>query len=467
MNWKEYENEILTYFQETYPETTISFDQKIKGKYSKVLRQVDILIEGEIAGYQIKIAVDCKNFSKKIDVKKVESFCSMVEDVEAHQGVLISQKGYSKAAINRAHYGNQQVELDIINFEELKEFQSFEALPYVGHFCVIVPAPFGWVLDLKDKINSFATIHQRGLTLKEAQKRNEWMYVQFWEKDSTEFGINNLIEFQNDRILEIDKGSEFSYKNNVRRNDGLNTKIRIAEVPKYPFIKTTGFIEFENHIFFIVLFTPKELMNKNIRKLQHILKVAKPAEIQFDNHQVIKQCLEEINQLEDLEIKAEKYFQIAKWYKEMDDNENSFKNYIKGIDCFPTHYTHLKIIIGEALSQGLLEQAEKYSIQLFNIEPKNQAVPNDLIEMYFDKKKEKELVKILIQLTTRFSDKEILGNLNFHIALTYLNMDIKEDANKYIVESKKLFEEIYPKDHQVFKAIKEFNKIKNRAQQRL
>ncbi|MBK8807851.1 MAG: restriction endonuclease [Bacteroidales bacterium] len=460
MNWKEYENDILTYFQETYPETTISFDQKVLGRYSKVLRQIDILIEGEIAGYQIKIAVDCKNFSKKVDVKDVESFCSMVEDVEAHQGVLITQKGYSKAAINRAHYGNQQVELDIINFEELKEFQCFEALSSVGHFCVDVPAPFGWVLDLKDKINSFATIHQRGLTLNEAQQRNEWMYMQFWKKDFPEFGIENLIEFQNDLIMEVDKGSKFSYKNSVRRKDGLNTKIRIAEVPKYPFIETTGFIEYESHIFFIVLFTPKELMNKNIRKLQHILKVAESAEIQFDNHQVILQCLHEINHIEDLEIKAEKYFQIAKWYKEMDDSKNAFQNYVKGIDCFPTHYTHLKLIIREALSQGLIEQAKKYSIQLFEIEPKNPTVPKDLIELYFVSKEENTLVDMLIHLTSLFTDNEILGNLNFHIGLTYLNMDKVEDANKYILESKRLFGEVYPKDHQVFKAINEFNKIK-------
>jgi len=177
MNWKKYEREILRYFQETFPETTISFDKSIVGKYSKVNRQIDILIEGEVAGYEIKIVVDCKNFSKNIDVKQVESFCSMVEDIEAHQGVLITQKGFSKAAINRAYYGNHKVELDIINFENLKEFQSTTALPYSGHFAVIIPSPFGWVLDLKDKINSFATIHQRGLTLKKAQKKNEWMYM--------------------------------------------------------------------------------------------------------------------------------------------------------------------------------------------------------------------------------------------------------------------------------------------------
>lgn len=83
MNWKEYENEINTYFQETYPETTISYNIKIIGKYSKVARQIDILIEGEIAGYNFKIIVDCKYFSRRIDVKQVESFCSMVEDVDA------------------------------------------------------------------------------------------------------------------------------------------------------------------------------------------------------------------------------------------------------------------------------------------------------------------------------------------------------------------------------------------------
>tara|TARA_B110001452_G_scaffold265062_1_gene269116 strand:- start:38 stop:661 length:624 start_codon:yes stop_codon:yes gene_type:complete len=205
MNWKKYESEILTYFQETYPETTITFDKKIIGKYSKVQRQIDIFIEGEIAGYEIKIVVDCKYFSKNIDVKQVESFCSMVEDVDAHQGVLITKKGYSKAAINRAYYGNQKVELDIINFEKIKELQSSIAIPYAGDFSVTLPAPFGWVLDLKDSINSFATLFQRGLTLKEAQKKNEWMYVEFWKKEKPDFTIENLIDFQNGNIQEKSK----------------------------------------------------------------------------------------------------------------------------------------------------------------------------------------------------------------------------------------------------------------------
>lgn len=458
MNWKKYEKEILSYFQETYPETQISFDQKVLGKFSKTLRQIDILIEGDIAGYPIRIAVDCKNFTKKIDVKEVESFCSMVEDVEAHQGVLVTQKGYSKAAINRSHYGNQKVELDIINFDELKDFQGFEALPYVGHFCIIIPAPFGWVLDLVDRVNSFATLHQRGLTLLEAQKRREWMYMEFWKKDEKCFNIESLIEFQNSNILQFDGKAKFTYNNLVKRSDRQSTKIRIAEIPTYPAIEVTGFIEFDSHVFLVVLFTPRELLSKNLRKLQHILKVAVPTEIQFDNTEAIKQCLMTIEQLTDNEEKADKYFQIGKWYKEMDDFESAFQSYIKGIECFPTHYRYLKKIIMEALIRNLKKEAKKYSIKLFEIEPKNPTVPSDLIEIYFTNKNHSLLIEIFNDLIKSHTESEILGNLNFHLAYAYLNLENKDKVTEYIDKAKDHFKKVLPKNHQVFKAIRAIEK---------
>ena len=203
MNWKKYEKEIFRYFTETYPNTTIKFDQKIIGRFSKVERQIDILIEGNIVNFPLTIIVDCKYLSKNIDVKEVDSFCAMVEDVNAHQGILVTQKGFSAAAINRAYYGNQKIELDIINFSEIKEFQSLGALPYSGNFSVILPAPFGWVIDIKERINGIASLFQRGLNLKEAQKRNEWMYVDFWYLENSDFSINDLIEIQNANILEV------------------------------------------------------------------------------------------------------------------------------------------------------------------------------------------------------------------------------------------------------------------------
>jgi tetratricopeptide (TPR) repeat protein len=353
--------------------------------------------------------------------------------------------------------------LDIINFDELKDFQSLEALPYVGNFCVILPAPFGWVLDLVDKINSFATLHQRGLTLKEAQKKNEWMYMQFWERDEKCSNIESLIEFQNTNILQVNKESNFTYNNLVKRPDGRTTKIRIADIPSYPATEVTGFIEFDSHIFFVVLFTPKELLGKNLRKLQHILKVALPTEIRFDNTEVIKQCLVKIEQSTDNEEKANNYFRIGKLYKEIDDFENAFQSYVKGIECFPTHYAYLKNIIREALKQNLNEDAKKYSIQLFEIEPTNPTVPSDLIDIFFSNNKHSLLIEIFNALIKQHSGSEILGNINFNLGQVYFNLENQNKATEYFGKAKDHFSKVLPNNHQVFKALRNIEKEKNRA----
>lgn len=459
MNWKKYEQEILKYFQETFPETQISFDRKIVGRYSKVERQIDILLEGEIAGYEIRIIVDCKYFSKNIDVKQVESFSSMVEDVEAHQGILITQKGYSKAAINRAYYGSQKVELDIINFNELKKFQNVTAVPYSGHFAVIVPAPFGWILDLKDKINSFASIHQRGLTLKQAQKRTEWMYMDFWKTDAPD--VDQLIEIQNANLLAIDPNTVFTYNTLVKRSDGMKTKIRIAEIATYPALEVTGFIQFDKHILFIILFTPKELLGKNLRKLQFLLKVSNPIALDFDNQLVIKQLLDEINQTSDIKEQADMYYQIGIWYQEMDDFSNALIYLKKSIDCFPSHYSHLKGIIRKALQFGFINESIMYSIQFFDIAPKNPKTPQDLIEIYFAQSRPNDLIDLFKGLILRNQYYEVLGNLHFHLGLTYFNMDDVADTEQCFKTAKQYFEKTLPLDHHVFKSIEEFERAKN------
>jgi hypothetical protein len=453
MNWKKYESEILTYFQETYPETTITFDKKIIGKYSKVERQIDIFIEGEIAGYEIKIVVDCKYFSKNIDVKQVESFCSMVEDIDAHQGVLITKKGYSKAAINRAYYGNQKVELDIINFEKIKESQSFTAIPYVSDFSVILTAPFGWVLDLKDSINNFATLFQRGLTLKEAQKKNEWMYVQFWKKEKPDFTIENLIKLQNEYIQENTK-AEFEYKTGPKRKDNNKTKIRIADVESYPSLEVTGFIEFDEVIFYVVLFTPKELLNKNIRKLQYLLSIAIPADIKFNNNIVIEQLLNEIPNTENKEEKSKKYYQIAIWFEEMKNKEKEIFYLKKSIEEFP-HYSSLKSIINKSLKIGNFQESNKYSLIFIDIEPKNPTAFQDLIELHLKNEMPELIESFFKELRKNYTDLEILGNINFHLGLLNSVLDLESKADSYFKLAKSNFKKVLPKNHQVFKALKQ------------
>lgn len=450
MNWKKYEIEILKYFQQTYPETTITFDKKIVGKISKVKRQIDIYIEGYIAGYEIKIVVDCKFFSKNIDVREVGTFCSLVEDVDAHQGVLITKKGYTSGAINMAFYGNQKVELDILNFDKIKKFQNLSAIPYVNDFSVFIPAPFGWVLDIKDTDNGLATLYQRGLTLKKAKEKKEWMFVQFWKKDVPEFTLDDLIKLKN-----VGKRN-FEYKNGPKRNDNSKTLITIDKLDAPQLNQITGFIEFEQTIFYIVLFTPVELLNKNIRKLQYLLSITTPMTISFDNTEVIKQALNKLAEITSLREKANMYYQIAIWYKEMKDTENTLLYFEKALDTFPTHYFSLKHLINENLELKRLDQANKYSLILFNLAPKNPQIPQDLIEIYLATNNTLLLINFFNLQLKNQTDFEILGNINYHFGLLKNIVGDEDNAILYFKNARENFKKILNTDHPVFENIEAF-----------
>lgn len=274
MNWKEYEAEIFDYFQQLYPDAEINLDAKKIGLFSKVSRQIDVLIEQYIAGNRFTLVIDGKYYNKKVDVKAVESFIGMLEDIGAHKGLLISNQGFSEAAYNRAHFGPSEVELDILNFKDLHLFQAHGAMPYAGENIAIVSAPFGWVIDAHTRPAWLATLYQRGLTIDKAMDENEFMYVQFWDRKPNNDTLDDLLELQLARFKEKDPEVKVEYLPTITRKN-TQTRLRKATVKSYPSSEFTGFIEFPNFIFFCVMFTPENRERQNIRKLENILKLVK------------------------------------------------------------------------------------------------------------------------------------------------------------------------------------------------
>ncbi len=303
MNWKDYEKVVHQYFFQMYPDSKITYNAKIKGRYSKTERQVDVLIEDDVAGFQIKVVVDAKYFSRRVDVKCVESFISMLEDVEANQGLLVTQKGYSNAAINRAYYGPHNLELDVLNFDDLLKNQSTEAIPYSGNNSLLISAPFGWVVDNSKQEGFIASLYQRGSNLALAQKKTEWMYLNFWHKDKSASTISELVIMQNEGLLKSYNNTFIKEYSSPNRKDNRETYIRKVKFDEPPYREITGFIDCDEYIAFIVLFTVEELEDKNIRKLSHVLQYSTPARINFDNSKVILQLENELHSIDDKIIK--------------------------------------------------------------------------------------------------------------------------------------------------------------------
>lgn len=277
MDWKKYEKEIFEEFKLAYKDAEVLYNQHITGKHSKIKRQIDVLVSFKDGEKNLRLIIDGKYLNKKVDVKEVDSFISMAEDVEADQGILITNKGFSKGAINRAHYGSSHVELDILNFEELKHFQGFGGIPYAGDVCAFLPAPFGWILDINNRdIPCLAFLYQRGLTLEEAQQNNEWCYVNFWNRKKDNCSLEDLIKIQNDELSDLNPKIEMLA---TIKRENVRTALKKITIDTYPCPEYTGYIEFEEFIFFVVMFSPEKLEKKNLRKLENIMMRVSPGKL--------------------------------------------------------------------------------------------------------------------------------------------------------------------------------------------
>ena len=74
---------------------------------------------------------------------------------------------------------------------------------------------------------------------------------------------------------------------NIRYRDGPVrrlgvTKIRCFEEPTYPAPEYTGFVEFDDFIFFCVMLTPREVANRNLRRLNYILRSVVPFHVKYE-----------------------------------------------------------------------------------------------------------------------------------------------------------------------------------------
>lgn len=275
MDWKQYEAEIYQHFADAYPGCEVKKNVMLPGRYSKVDRQVDILISGNMADFEVRVAIDAKHYSRPIDVKDVECFLGNCADLGVSKGVMIAPQGYTPAAQNRAFNDESDIELDVLNYAELEHLQGLLAIPYAGDCGVVLLAPMGWVVDAKRRTGMIAALYQRGRTFEDAGKAKEFAYVNIWVKDNDAPDVDSLIRLQNEGLLSDDPHGRISM---LPCSVGAHgpARIRCFESSNYPAPEYTGFVEFDRFIFFCVMYSPTVVAKRNLRKLRSILRNALP-----------------------------------------------------------------------------------------------------------------------------------------------------------------------------------------------
>lgn len=128
-NWKEYEDLVCEAMRREHLDLIIERDIHKYGYSTKAQRQIDIAATGKIAGYDILVVIDCKYYSKKLDVNDVGAFKTLLEDVRANLGILVTEKGFSSAAQNLAE--TCHMKLEIKTLDELREYEiTFDYFDY-------------------------------------------------------------------------------------------------------------------------------------------------------------------------------------------------------------------------------------------------------------------------------------------------------------------------------------------------
>lgn len=99
--WKRFEKLVQKVQEELAPNAKVILDDRLKGNITGVSRQVDITVTQKLGQYNILIVIDCKDLAVPVDVKHLEEFIGLVQDIGANKGVIVSAKGFTRAAKTR------------------------------------------------------------------------------------------------------------------------------------------------------------------------------------------------------------------------------------------------------------------------------------------------------------------------------------------------------------------------------
>lgn len=99
--WKKFEALAAKIQKDLATNAKVVLNDKIMGKKTGDFRQIDISIREHIGQFELLIAMECKDYSRPLDVKDVEEILGLFGDIEPNQGVIVSAKGFSANALKR------------------------------------------------------------------------------------------------------------------------------------------------------------------------------------------------------------------------------------------------------------------------------------------------------------------------------------------------------------------------------
>lgn len=100
--WKVYELDVKKTEAGLDPDAELEHNAKVAGLYSKTSRQIDVLARKKVLRTSVEVIIECKRYTKKLGIGKVDEFIGKLLDVGAPFGILYAYSGVTKNAQARA-----------------------------------------------------------------------------------------------------------------------------------------------------------------------------------------------------------------------------------------------------------------------------------------------------------------------------------------------------------------------------
>ena len=133
--------------------TTVRKNVKLNGVDGE--RQIDVLVETTVAGLHLRTIIECRDYNKRLDITHLDGLHSKMQDVNANKAVLVSRKGFSKKAVNKAQrlgitlctLNNPEIELRDVGLELPVAFYEISKIDFSPRFLVQPHSTFNFKPD--------------------------------------------------------------------------------------------------------------------------------------------------------------------------------------------------------------------------------------------------------------------------------------------------------------------------------
>lgn len=125
MDWKQYQNETAEFFR------SLGCDVEIEAKVAgmRAEHKIDVWVRFKKFGLETRWAIECKYWNSAVPKEKVLALRSIVEDIGADRGILISAAGFQTGAVR----ASMKTNITLTDLDELKETAQEYLLTSVLH----------------------------------------------------------------------------------------------------------------------------------------------------------------------------------------------------------------------------------------------------------------------------------------------------------------------------------------------